>query len=78
MAFRLEQNLDGGSKVVADAASANEQLVVEFADGVDVTIGRGDTDTAITFIALRNTDGELCYITGNATQDAVVVSGTKP
>lgn len=78
MAFRLEQELDGSTKVVADAASANEELTVIFADGVDVGFGRGDTDTDITFIALRNADGTKAYVYPNATPDGVTVSTTKP
>ena len=41
-------------------------------------LGKGATDTDITYWRLQNADGEACYIYPNATQDAIVVSNTKP
>jgi len=41
-------------------------------------IGRGDTDTDITFQRSHNADGEDVWIHGNATQDAVSIASTKP
>jgi len=41
-------------------------------------IGRGSTDTDITYLMLKNADGEICYLYPNATQDALTVSNTKP
>lgn len=41
-------------------------------------IGRGSTDKDVTFLALRNADGELAYIFPNATQDGITVQATRP
>jgi len=53
-------------------------IIVTFATGVDAEIGRGTTDTDITYMALRNADGELCYVFPNADQNAIVVQAGKP
>jgi len=59
--------------------SPDEKFEVEWvADGTDAEIGRGTTDTDITFIALRNASGTKCYIYPNATGDGITVSTTKP
>lgn len=41
-------------------------------------LGRGSTDTDITFIRLYNADGESAYVYPNATQDGITVSGSAP
>lgn len=41
-------------------------------------IGRGTTDTDITFLLLKNADGESAYIFPNAAQTGIVVQATKP
>lgn len=41
--------------------SANA-MTTTFASGVDAEIGRGTTDTDVTYIALRATDGTKIYI----------------
>ena len=41
-------------------------------------IGRGTSDTDITYIRLYNADGESAYMYPNADQDAAVVSGSAP
>ena len=41
-------------------------------------IGQGDTNTNITYIALRNANGTLVYIYPNSTGDGIIASTTKP
>ncbi|MFW9873324.1 MAG: hypothetical protein ACFFG0_09495 [Candidatus Thorarchaeota archaeon] len=53
-------------------------LTVTDDTGQIAEIGRGTTDTNITYISLYNTDGELCYVYPNADQNGIVVSGAKP
>jgi hypothetical protein len=43
-----------------------------------IEIGRGTTDTDITYIALRNASGTLCYVYPNASANGITVSSTKP
>ena len=71
---------------VVEDGSLNERIrikstgniVFKWATGVEAMLGRGETDTDITYIALYNADGEKCYIYPNTDQDDIVVSGTKP
>ena len=44
----------------------------------DISPKNGVTDTDITYITLKNADGEICYIYPNATQTDIIVSATKP
>lgn len=68
-----------GSVVGIGTTTPDEKLEVEWVtDGTDAEIGRGTTDTDITFIALRNASGAKCYIYPNATGDGIEVSTTKP
>ena len=56
----------------------DEKFEVEWeGTGVDVEIGRGTTDTDITFIALRSPDGTKFYIEVNDA-GAISASTTKP
>lgn len=41
-------------------------------------VGRGTTDTDITYIALRNSAGTKCYIYANTAGNDITVSTTKP
>jgi hypothetical protein len=41
-------------------------------------IGQGDTDTDISYIALRNASGTLCYIYPDSAGTGIVVTTTKP
>ena len=43
-----------------------------------VEIGRGDTDTDITYIRLKNAGGTDIYIYPNAGGDGITISDTKP
>lgn len=43
-----------------------------------VIFGRGATDTDITFVALRNSAGTLCYVYPATAGNAITVSTTKP
>jgi hypothetical protein len=74
--------------IAEDVSDGTEKGLLKFsvADGVDgsmdeaMRIGKGDgtTDVDITFITLRNADGELCYIYPNADQNGIIVSSTHP
>jgi hypothetical protein len=78
MAWIVRQPDSGIAIIEATEESVNDSVQVKFAPNVEITLGRGATDTDITFIALRNADGELCYVYPNAAQNAIVVSATKP
>lgn len=41
-------------------------------------LGRGETDTDITYLALKNASGVTCYIYPDAAGTAITVSATKP
>lgn len=56
----------GDAKVVSDAL------------GVVGYLGRGVTDTSITYLALFNTNGAKVYIYPNAAGNGVTVSTTQP
>lgn len=80
--FVSRPNTDGSiEKVAKGPASQNSPGAAEriiFADGVDAEIGRGATDTDITYLALRNASGTKVYISPNAAGTGVDVSTTKP
>jgi len=78
MAFYLEQKTDGTAVVKATDTSKDKSISIEFEDGAEAILGRGETDDEITYLALRNEQGELTYIYPNAAQNGVTVSGTKP
>lgn len=46
--------------------------------GLAVAFGRGESDSNITFIALYNTGGTLCYIYPNTAGTGIIVSTSKP
>lgn len=77
MAWNLVQEDDGGARLEASTgASQLNPMTVKFADGVEVELGRGETDTDITYIGLYDAAGTLYYVyidTG-----AVTASTTKP
>ena len=41
-------------------------------------VGVGTVDTDITYLRMKNADGETVYIYGNADQNGITVSGTAP
>jgi hypothetical protein len=55
-----------------------EKLHVWWDTNVDAELGRGTSDTDITYLALRNANGTKCYIYPNAAGNGIVVSTTKP
>jgi hypothetical protein len=78
MAWNFIQKDDGTATLLADGGdSENELLTVEFANNVDVEIGRGDTDTDRTYIAVRRSDGTKVYIFVD-TGTTISASTTKP
>lgn len=74
--FMLEN--DGDVGIGTD--DPDERFEIEWSTNIDAEIGKGTgtVDPDITFIALRNADGEKCYIYPNAAQNAIIVSATKP
>jgi hypothetical protein len=59
-------------------ANPQEKLHVWWGTNVDAELGRGGSDTDITYLALRNANGTKCYIYPNAAGNGIVVSTTKP
>ena len=55
-----------------------EEFIIEWANGAQVAFGNGTTDSDITYVKLTNADGEVTYIHGNADQNAIVVTGSRP
>lgn len=64
--------------ISSSEVKAAGKVTVEFDTGVDAIIGRGTSDTDITYIALRNSAGILCYIYPNSTGNGIVVRTTAP
>lgn len=48
------------------------------AKGVVYAIGRGESDTKVTYLKLFNTGGTACYLHPNAAGNALVVTTVKP
>lgn len=63
MAWNFRQVTDGSAEVFADPNSASENTFVRviFETDVDVEIGRGSTDTDVTYFTLRDADGAKWY-----------------
>jgi hypothetical protein len=74
--YRL--TLENGGNVGIGTTDPQEKLHVWWDTNVDAVLGRGVTDTDITYLALRNANGTKCYIYPNATGNGIVVSTTKP
>nr|MBN2277965.1 hypothetical protein [candidate division Zixibacteria bacterium] len=66
-----------GDLGVGTAAPA-EKVQVFWANNVDAEVGRGTTNTSITFLSLRNANGTKCYIYPDPTGTVLMVSTTKP
>lgn len=77
MSFNLVQKDDASFELLASGASVNTEVRVVFADGVDVEMGRGTTDTDQTYIALRSPDGTKRYLV-ISDADAVSASTSRP
>jgi len=75
----VREQADDGSEVVRAQGGGSETAdrVTVFVENVDVTLGRGTTDTDRTFIALRRSDGTKVYIYVD-TGTTVVCSATHP
>lgn len=77
--FVVQQKPNGNVDIVAQGNdSATGDINIYFTTGAKAIIGRGTTDTDITFLALTNADAEVCYIYPHADQNAIVVSATHP
>jgi hypothetical protein len=59
-------------------SNPQEKVQIIWSPGVDAELGRGTTDPNITYIGLRNTNGNKCYIYPDAAGTGIVVSTTKP
>lgn len=70
MGWNLQQNEDGTARLISTEDQGDTPAEIE--------IGRGATDTDITYIALRNASGTKVYIYPDAAGTAVTVSTTKP
>lgn len=70
MSWNIKQEAAGGVFVLTDSTDAAKDPPVE--------VGRGVTDTDITYIALRNASGTKVYIYPDAAGTAITVSTTKP
>ncbi|MFH2036754.1 MAG: dockerin type I repeat-containing protein [Candidatus Zixiibacteriota bacterium] len=55
-----------------------EKLHVLWDPNVDAELGRGTSNTNITYMALRNANGTKCYIYPDPTGNTIIVSTTKP
>jgi hypothetical protein len=55
-----------------------ERLQVVWDQDVDAELGRGTTDTDITYLGLRNANGTKCYIYPNAAGNGIVVTTIQP
>jgi len=72
-------NLIAYGNVGIGTTSPDEKFEVEWVSGgTDVEVGRGTTDTDITFITLRNASGTKYYIYPNAAGNGLTVTATKP
>lgn len=82
----LDPDNDGTNEVVIGTsgeigigtASVSEELEIYDSSGLVGLVGRGTSDTDITYLKMYNADGEIVYIYGNATQNGITVTGTAP
>ncbi len=56
----------------------DERFEIEWSANVDIELGNGASDTDITFIKMRNADGEVTYCYPHADQNAIICQSTKP
>jgi hypothetical protein len=70
--------IERSGKVGIGTKSPEEKLHIWWGTNVDAELGRGVSDTDITYLALRNANGTKCYIYPNAAGNGIVVSTTKP
>jgi len=62
----------------AQPGTGNETKVIVDEVGVVCIIGRGETNPLITYKALYNAGGTLCYVYPNAAGNGVLCSTVKP
>ncbi|MCP4650315.1 MAG: hypothetical protein GY853_09600 [PVC group bacterium] len=74
---RFTSDLYISNEVGVGTTSPDEKLEIEWSANVDVEIGRGTTDTDVTFLTLRSPNGTKYYITVTD-GGALSVSGSKP
>lgn len=70
MGWNVQQNDDSTVRLISTEDEGDTPAEME--------VGRGSTDTDITYVALRNDTGVKCYIYPNAAGNGIVVSTTKP
>jgi len=78
LAAATKMTLLGSGNVGIGTESPDEKLEVEWAANVDVEIGRGTTDTDITFIKLRSPDGTAYWLYPANGGGSLTISATKP
>ena len=67
-----------GVKITDDIRDSDDIKLYPSNDSDYSEIGQGDSDTDITYMALRNENGTLVYIYPNAAGNGVTVSTSKP
>lgn len=80
MPFHIVENPDGSTTFQEVAGgSGNGEVRVVFANGADVTFGKGQGtgNTSRTYLKLNSPDGTDSYIVVD-NSDAVTASGTRP
>ena len=76
--FNKVQDDEGNVKFIADGGGSEEaEFVIEFADGVEAAVGRGETDEDRTYVRLKRSDGTDVYLYVD-TGTTLTVSTTKP
>ncbi len=56
----------------------HSDLINHISQSGGIEFGRGVTDTEITYIALRNSNGTKCYLYPNAAGTGITVTTVKP
>lgn len=70
--------LDNNGNLGLGTTSPDEKFEAEWSANVDAEIGRGATDTDITFIKLRSPDGTAYYLYPADDGGSLTISATKP
>lgn len=70
--------LTGGARHEMREIGAEETKVYVDALGVVAVIGRGETDVNVTYVALKNTNGDTVYAYPNAAGNGWQLSTVKP
>jgi len=78
-ARRITSAARHGKKEMTGGNNGDQEVFTDdFGDGLVAIVGRGETDRNITFVLLRNTNGDECYVYPNAACTGIIVSATRP